>query len=133
MNERLPPPATAPTGDLSRHAAPLDGCVDTTTNARLATEVEWKVVLESWSSTCGNVHGFGLYVDGQKNKAEVMSGLFGLITAKLEDAHDASVVGQGTNVPDEERKAAINNLRTAQDEIAILLSAIVLLGCSTSA
>lgn len=67
------------------------------------------------------------------NKAEVMSGLFGLVTATLEDAHDASVVGQGSNRPDEERRAAINNLRTAQDEIAIILSAIELIGCFTSA
>lgn len=73
------------------------------------------------------------------NKAEVMSGLFGLITAKLEDAHDAhdahdaSVAGQSTNLPDEGRQAAINNLRTAQDEIAILLSAIELIGCPANA
>lgn len=67
------------------------------------------------------------------NKAEVISGLFGLITATLENTHNASVVGQGSNRPDEERQAAINNLRTAQDEIAILLSAIELIGCSTSA
>lgn len=79
------------------------------------------------------MRGFGLYMDGQMNKAEVISGLFGLLTATLEDAHDASVVGQGTNVPDEERQAAINNLRTAQGEIAILLSAIELIGCSSSA
>ena len=66
------------------------------------------------------------------NKAEVMSGLFGLITAKLEDAHDASVIGQGSNLPDEARQTAINSLRTAQDEIAILLCAVELLGFSAS-
>lgn len=66
-------------------------------------------------------------------RAKVMSGLFGLVAATLEDAHNASVVGQGTNVPDEERQAAVNNLRTAQDEIAILLSAIELIGWSDSA
>ena len=67
------------------------------------------------------------------NKAEVISGLFGLVTATLEDAHDASVVGQSTNGRNEERQAAINNLWTAQGEIAILLSAIELISCSTSA
>ena len=67
------------------------------------------------------------------NKAEVISGLIGLITATLEDAHDTSVVGQGANRPDEERQAAINNSRTAQDEISILLSAIELLSHSTIA
>jgi hypothetical protein len=72
-------------------------------------------------------------MDGQMNKAEVISGLFGLITATLEDAHAASVTGQSSNRPDAERQAAINNLRTAQDEIAIPLSAIELVSCSTSA
>ena len=67
------------------------------------------------------------------NKAEANSGLFELITAMLEDAHTASVVGQGSNRPDEDRKAAINSLGTAPDKIAILLSAIELIGCSTSA
>ena len=65
------------------------------------------------------------------NKAEVISGLFGLITATLEDAHDASVIGQGSNLPDEARQSAINSLRAAHDEIAILLSAIELTGFST--
>ena len=67
------------------------------------------------------------------NKAEVMSGLFGLITATLEDAHDASVVGQGSNRLDEDRQAVVNNLRTAQDEIKILLYAIELIGCLANA
>jgi len=90
LNERLPH-HPQPRPDLSRREAPLIGRVNTTTNARFATEVEWKVVLKSWSSTCGNVHGFGRYMDGQMNKAEVISGLFGLITATLEDAHDGAV------------------------------------------
>ena len=67
------------------------------------------------------------------NKAEVISGLFGLITATLEDAHDVSVTCRGSNRSDEERGAANNSLRTVQDEIAILLSAIELIGCFTSA
>lgn len=70
-------------------------------------------------------------MDGQMNKAGVISGLFGLITAKLEDAHDASVIGQGSNRPDDERQAAMNGLRTAQDEIAILLSAIEFISSCT--
>ena len=72
-------------------------------------------------------------MDVQINKAEVISGLFGLITATLEDAHDASVTGQGSNRSDEEQRAANNSLRTVQDAIAILVSAIELIGCFTSA
>jgi len=40
---------------------------------------------------------FGLSMDGQMDKAEVISGLFELITATLEDAHDASVARQGSH------------------------------------
>ena len=71
-------------------------------------------------------------MDSMKSKATVTSGLFGLITAKLEDAHDASVIGQG-NLNDVGRQTVINELRTAQDEIAILLSAVDLIGGCTSA
>ena len=46
-------------------------------------------------------------MDILKSKATVTSGLFGLITAKLEDAHDASVIGQG-NLNDVGRQTAIN-------------------------
>jgi hypothetical protein len=92
-----------------------------------------KSLEKSWLWTCATARGFGRYMNGQMNRAEVMSGLFGLITATLEDAHAASVTGQGSNRPDEARQTAINHLRTAQDEIAILLSAIELIGCSASA
>ena len=65
-------------------------------------------------------------MDIMKSKATVTSGLFGLITAKLEDAHGVSIIGQG-NLSDMGRQTVINELRTAQDEIAILLSAVELL------
>ena len=62
------------------------------------------------------------------DKSQVTSGLFGLITAKLEAAHDASIIGQGRSIPDEGKKAAINELKTYLDEVEILLSAIELIG-----
>lgn len=39
--------------------------------------------------------GFGLGMDKLINKTDVISGLFGLITANLLDTHEASVAGQG--------------------------------------
>jgi len=66
-------------------------------------------------------------MDSEIDKSAATSGLFGLITAKLEDAHDASVAGQGRRMTDNARQAAINDLRTTQDEIAILLPAIGLI------
>lgn len=65
-------------------------------------------------------------MDIMKSKAAVTSGLFGLITAKLEDAHGVSIIGQG-NLTDVGRQMIVNELRTARDEIAILLSAVELL------
>ena len=57
-----------------------------------------KLVMDLWSRAwlCP-------FMDGQMNKAEVMSGLFELVAAALEDAHDGSMVGQGSNRLDEKR------------------------------
>ncbi len=71
-------------------------------------------------------------MDSRIEKATVISGLFGLITAKLEAAHEASVIGQGQRVAAEARCQAISDIRSAQDEIAILLTAIELVGAIAS-
>lgn len=63
-------------------------------------------------------------MDKPINKTQIISGLFGLITAKLEEAHGASINGQGINTTLEIKQEAINALRMLQDEIEILLSAI---------
>ncbi len=101
----------------------------TNSNALFGTQVQSKVAqTKSWLWTCGPSSGLGRNMDSEIDKAKVISGLFGLITAKLEDAHEASVSGQGQRVGDETRGQAIVDIRSAQDEIAILLSAIELVG-----
>ncbi|NCN84558.1 MAG: hypothetical protein GW808_13575 [Sphingomonadales bacterium] len=101
----------------------------TNSNALFGTQVQSKYAqTKSWLWTCAASTGFGRDMDSEIDKAKVISGLFGLITAKLEDAHEASVTGQGQRVGDEATCQAIVDIRSAQDEIAILSSAIELVG-----
>jgi len=101
----------------------------TNSNALIETQVQSKVAqTKSWLWTCTPNKGFGRNMDSEIDNEIVISGLFGLITAKLEDAHEASVTGQGQGLGDEARRQAIVDIRSAQDEIAILLSAIELVG-----
>jgi len=101
----------------------------TNSNALLGTQVQSKYAqTKSWLWTCERGPGFGRDMNSEIDKAKVISGLFGLITAKLEDAHEASVTGQGQRVGDEARCQAIVDIRSTQDEISILLSAIELVG-----
>ena len=61
------------------------------------------------------------------NKTEVITGLFGLITAKLEDAHEASVAGQARGNACYAWNHALD-IEGRLSEITILLNAINLLG-----
>lgn len=63
-------------------------------------------------------------MDKPINKTQIISGLFGLITAKLEEAHGTSINGQGINTTLEIKQEAINELHIVQEEIEILVSAI---------
>ncbi len=109
-------------------ADPLVPC-RTNSNALFGTQVQSKdAQSKSWLWTCQSDAGFGRNMDSEIDKAKVVCGLFGLITAKLEDAHKASVTGQGQRVGDEAMGQAIADIRSAQDEIAILVSAIELVG-----
>ena len=101
----------------------------TNSNALFGTQVQSKVAqAKSWLWTCERGPGFGRDMNSEIDKAKVISGLFGLITARLEDAHEASVSGQGQRVGEEAMGQAIVDIRSAQDEIAILVSAIELVG-----
>lgn len=102
-------------------------------NALFGTQVQSKVAhTKSWLWTCAASTGLGRDMDSEIDKAKVISGLFGIITAILEDAHEASVTGQGQRVKVEARCQAISDIRSAQEEITILLSAIELVDATTS-
>lgn len=66
--------------------------------------------------------------DGDEvNPIKVRSGLFALITARLQDAHQIAVKGQAANVGTADVNGLIIELRSMFDEINVQLDAIELM------
>lgn len=66
-------------------------------------------------------------VDGNEiEPIKVRTGLFALITARIEDAHDIAVKGQAVHLKDQNVEDLIVDLRSMLDEIKIQIDAIEL-------
>ncbi len=57
---------------------------------------------------------------------KVRTGLFALVTARLEDAHEVAVKGQATNVGNADVSGLVIELRSMFDEINVQMDAIEL-------
>lgn len=65
--------------------------------------------------------------DDEIDPAKVRSGLFALITARLEDAHEIAVKGQATKISVQDIGDLVVDLRSALDETTIHIDAIKLM------
>ena len=71
--------------------------------------------------------GRGMADDDEIDPIRVRSGLFALVTARLEDAHEIAVKGQATNVGNADVSELAIELRSMFDEISVQLDAIELM------
>lgn len=65
--------------------------------------------------------------DSEIDPAKVRSGLFALITARIQDAHETAVKGQATKISGQDISDLVFDLRSALDEITIHIDAIGLM------
>lgn len=65
--------------------------------------------------------------DNEIDPIKVRTGLFALITARLEDIHEIAVKGQATKISSQDIGDLIVDLRSTLDEINIHIDAIELL------
>ncbi|WP_422344510.1 hypothetical protein [Parasphingorhabdus sp.] len=65
--------------------------------------------------------------DDEINPIKVRTGLFALITARLEDANEIAVKGQAANLGNPDVSGLVIELRSLLDEINVQLDAIELM------
>lgn len=65
--------------------------------------------------------------DDEINPIKVRSGLFALITARLEDVHEIAVAGQAAKISSQDIAGLVVDLRSVLDEITIQIDAIELM------
>lgn len=68
--------------------------------------------------------------DSEIDPSKVCSGLFALITARLEDAHEMAVKGQATKVGSQDMGDLVADLRSMLDEVKVQIDAIELMNNS---
>ncbi len=71
--------------------------------------------------------GKGMADDDEINPIKVRTGLFALITARLEDANEIAVKGQAANLGNPDVSGLVIELRSLLDEINVQLDAIELM------
>ncbi len=71
--------------------------------------------------------GWGMTSDDEVDPNKVRCGLFALVTARLEDAHEFTVKGQSANVGNDRVTSLVSDIRSNRDEICIHLDAMVLI------
>lgn len=65
--------------------------------------------------------------DNENDPTKVRTGLFALVTARLEDAHEIAVKGQSANLGNTDVSGLVIELRSMFDEINVQLDAIELM------
>ena len=71
--------------------------------------------------------GRGMADDDEIDPIKVRTGLFALVTARLEDAHQIAVKGQTTNLVGLNARGLVIELRSLLDEINVQLDALDLM------
>ena len=71
--------------------------------------------------------GFITVIDDEIDPIRVRTGLFALITARLEDSNDAATKGQLTHLNDQQVKVCLAETESNLDEIQVQLEAISLI------
>lgn len=71
--------------------------------------------------------GWDMANEDEIDPTKVCTGLFALITARLEDAHESSVKGQSENAGAEQAVDYVSDIRSNLDEIHVQLAAIELI------
>ncbi len=71
--------------------------------------------------------GWGMVSDDEIDPTKVRTGLFALITARLEDAHEFAVKGQSAKTDNDQIASFVSDIRSNLDEIHIHLDAIELI------
>ena len=71
--------------------------------------------------------GYVMADDDEIDPTKVRSGLFALITARLEDAHEIAVKGQAAKISGQDVGGLVVDLRSVLDEITIQIDAIELM------
>ncbi|MEP0077512.1 MAG: hypothetical protein ABJP02_03870 [Parasphingorhabdus sp.] len=67
------------------------------------------------------------FTDDEIDPIKVRTGLFALITARLEDVHEFAVKGQSTKVNAEQVSEYVSDIRSNLDEVYLQLTAIELI------
>jgi len=70
---------------------------------------------------------WGMVSDDEIDPTKVRKGLFALITARLEDAHEFAVKGQSAKANNDQIASFVSDIRSNLDEIHIHLDAIELI------
>jgi len=65
--------------------------------------------------------------DDKIDPSKVRAGLFALVTARLEDAHDIAVKGQGVHLNDQNVKDLIVDLHSVLEEVKIQIDTLDLM------
>ncbi|OAO00172.1 hypothetical protein A8B75_18915 [Sphingomonadales bacterium EhC05] len=67
------------------------------------------------------------FTDDEIDPIKVRTGLFALITARLEDVHEVAVQGQSEKTENDQIASFVSDIRSALEEIHIHLDAIELI------